>query len=94
MDRRQIVGAMPGAVTRFGPAQRNGLARGDQTGSVRMFTPAAWISTLAWPTIVTRSPATDAAGLAGVTGTSRGQRAAAPAIFQRNSARSPRSVED
>ena len=30
---------MPGAVTRFGPANANGLARSDQTGSVRMLRP-------------------------------------------------------
>ena len=38
--------AMPGSLCRFGPAQANGEARIDQTGSTRMFSPEVWISQL------------------------------------------------
>jgi hypothetical protein len=41
---------MPGSLWRFGPAQANGEARIDHTGSIRMFSPEVWISQLAWPT--------------------------------------------
>ena len=54
--------AMPGAVTRLGPANRTGLARSDQTGSTTMFRPATWMSTEACPTIVTASPSTRCCG--------------------------------
>src|SRR5678816_919601 len=43
----------PGGVTRLGPAKDSGLARSDHCGSVRMFTPASWISSVAWPIQVT-----------------------------------------
>jgi len=42
--------AMPGSLTRFGPAKLTGEARSDQIGSTRMLVPAVWISQLAWPT--------------------------------------------
>src|ERR1700733_5087333 len=54
--------ATPGALTRFGPAKRNGLARSDHTGSTSMLRPAAWISTVAWPIIVIRRPSTRRSG--------------------------------
>src|SRR4051794_37764894 len=47
---------MPGGLTRFGPAKESGEARGDQTGSVRMLSPAVWISSVEWPTMVSRRP--------------------------------------
>src|SRR5438128_2416465 len=34
--------SMPGGFTRFGPANETGLARSDQTGSMRMLLPRAW----------------------------------------------------
>jgi hypothetical protein len=55
--------ATPGALCRFGPTKENGLARSDQTGSTSRFTPAIWISTLAWPISATRKPSTHAGGL-------------------------------
>ena len=58
-----------------------------------MLTPAAWISNVAWPTIVTRGPAIRASGLTGITGTDFGHLAAPPASFHRSIADRPRSVE-
>src|SRR5215467_1863961 len=43
----------PGGATRLGPANDSGLARLDQFGSVRMFTPSSWRSRVEWPTHVT-----------------------------------------
>jgi len=43
----------PGGDTRLGPANESGLARFDQLGSVRTFTPSSWTSRVAWPTHVT-----------------------------------------
>jgi hypothetical protein len=57
-----------------------------------MFSLATWINADAWPTIVTDNPSTRGIGLAGVTGTDFGQRAAAPASFQRSTSRKPRSA--
>ncbi len=56
---------MPGSLCRFGPAQANGEARSDHTGSTRMFKPAVWISQLACPTNDSRtlSPVTRAGGV-------------------------------
>src|SRR3546814_5440473 len=65
---------MPGEVTRRGPAKATGLARSDQTGSVRMLRPAIWTRSVAWPTMVTRSPSTRASGVTGVTSTDEGNR--------------------
>jgi len=39
--------AMPGSLCRLGPAQLTGDARSDQIGSIRMLSPAVWISQLA-----------------------------------------------
>ncbi len=46
-----------------------------------MFTPAAWIRSVPWPTIVTRKPATLCSGRVGRTGTVAGQRSAPRASF-------------
>ncbi len=45
----------PGARCRRGPKCENGLARSDQCGSHKMLMPSIWISTVEWPTNVTRS---------------------------------------
>ena len=84
--------AIPGAVTRRGPAKAKGLARSDHTGSVRTLRPLAWMSVVAWPTIVTRRPSTRRAGVAGSTGTVPGQGAGLPPRRQRRSCAIPRSV--
>jgi hypothetical protein len=55
VDRRQILESEAGGATRLGPANDTGLARSDQLGSVRMFTPSSWTSKVAWPTHVTVS---------------------------------------
>ena len=57
--------AMPGSLCRFGPANENGEARIDHTGSTRMLSPAVWISQLAWPTNDSRTllPSTRAGGV-------------------------------
>ena len=74
----------PGSATRFGPAKRTGETRGDQTGSVRMFNPAVWISRVAWPTMVIVRSSTCGAGRAFCgTGTSAGQAARWPLKRQR-----------
>ena len=55
----------PGACTRRGPVNETGLARSDQMGSVRIFTPSAWMRNVLCPTGVTSSCpfATRAGGL-------------------------------
>src|SRR4051812_4536128 len=56
--------AIPGWLNRCGPANDTGLARSDHIGSVRMFTPAVWMSTVEWFTNVINnfSPETAAGG--------------------------------
>ncbi len=84
---------MPGATTRFGPAKENGLTRSDQTGSVRILTPATCTSNEAWPTMVTRmaSPSMRRAGFAGGNGlTIRfGQAIRPPPSCQRSTSEKP-----
>mgnify|MGYP007079533431 CR=1 FL=1 len=46
---------MPGGFTRLGPAKVNGLARSDQTGSVRILRPSVCNNIVAWPTKLTRN---------------------------------------
>ena len=46
VDRRQVFEAQPRRVIPSGPIHWAGLARIDQTGSVRMFRPAVWSSTV------------------------------------------------
>ena len=55
VDRRQVIEADARRVDAFGPAKDSGETRSDQTGSVRMFSPATWMSRVAWPTMVTRN---------------------------------------
>src|SRR3954447_24823354 len=57
--------AIPGSLRRLGPANENGEARIDHTGSTRMLRPAVWISQLAWPTNENRTllPSTRAGGV-------------------------------
>src|SRR5207249_908393 len=47
----------PGGVTRPGPPNDTGLARGDQCGSVRTLTPSSWTSSVECPTRVTAAGA-------------------------------------
>ena len=50
IDLRQRVERDAGSFTRFGPMKSIGDTRSDQTGSIRMLSPAVWIRKLAWPT--------------------------------------------
>jgi hypothetical protein len=93
VDRRQVVEGNAGRRDPLGAANATELARSDQTGSVRMLTPAAWISVVAWPTTVVRRPPTRASGRIGVTGTARGHHVGRLPSFQRSPSVSMRSVD-
>ncbi|MNT76386.1 hypothetical protein D3C72_2153790 [compost metagenome] len=84
---------MPGEATRFGPAKEKGLARGDQTGSVRMLRPATWIKSVAWPIMVTRRSAPSTRSRsgadAGPCATRFGQRARLPLVCHLRRSRMP-----
>ena len=90
IDGGQVISAIPGAVTRRGPANVTGLLRSDQTGSVRMLIPATWISNVACPTMVIRICSTRASGTIGVTATWAGHGTAARSALHRQ--RSQRAV--
>ena len=87
---------MPGGLARFGPTKENGLARSDQTGSVRMFSPAPWMRKVACPTKLTRSalPTTRDGGRSGGNGLGYvpGQSSSFPPSFQRAKSRKPREL--
>src|SRR2546426_10342816 len=62
----------PGGVTRLGPAKPTGLARSDQCGSVRTWTPSSWIRSVEWPTHVNVSaPGLDRMALTSLATTGR-----------------------
>ena len=84
----------PGFRRRRGPAQVNGLVRSDQIGSVKMFEPRRWSSSVEWLISVTRSwfPSTEAGGLDGFTSsTKRGEGSGRVVNFQRTRSRKPRA---
>lgn len=83
---------MPGAVTRRGPAKAIGLARSNQTGSVRMLSPPVWINSDAWPTMVMDNPSTRSAGTMGDTGIGFGHLVRGAVRYQRRISRIDRSV--
>ncbi len=91
MGGRSLI-RMPGAVTRRGPAKAIGLARSDQTGSVRMLSPPAWINRDAWPIMVMHNPSTLSAGTMGDTGIDFGHRVRGAVRYQRRISRIDRSV--
>lgn len=71
---------------------RGGLPHSDQTGSVRMYSPAAWIRSVACATIVIRMPSTRRCGIVEVTATCAGHGEAFDVRRHRQRSRSDRSI--
>ena len=84
----------PGFLRRRGPAQLTGLARSDQIGSVKMFSPYCWSSRVEWLISVTcsRFPSMEDGGFdCSTSEKKRADDAGRVVSFHRSASRRPRT---